>query len=95
MPQRIVFGKGLGRADVERRSAKRTVLKCPHQRILHDGGATPHVDQHGMARQGARQEYLRRTGSEFSPDRDTRPSYGKARDEWDSCKRVYDIFEEY
>ena len=48
MPQRIVFGKGLGRADVERRSAKRTVLKCPHQRILHDGGATPHVDQHGM-----------------------------------------------
>ncbi len=48
-----------------------------------------------MARQGARQEYLRRTGNEFSPDRDTRPSYGKARDEWDSCKRVYDIFEEY
>ncbi len=47
-----------------------------------------------MARQGARQEYLRKTGSEFSPDRDTRPSYGKARDEWDSCKRVYDIFDD-
>ena len=46
-----------------------------------------------MARQGARQEYLRKTGKEFSPDRDTRPSYGKARDEWDACKRVYDIFE--
>ena len=46
-----------------------------------------------MARQGARQEYLRKTGREFSPDRDTRPPYGKARDEWDSCKRVYDIFE--
>ena len=47
-----------------------------------------------MARQGARQEYLRKTGNEFSPDRDTRPSYGKARDEWDACKRVYDIFKE-
>ena len=46
-----------------------------------------------MARQGARQEYLRATGREFSPDRDTRPSSGKARDEWDACKRVYDIFE--
>lgn len=46
-----------------------------------------------MARQGARQEYLRKTGREFSPDSDTRPSYGKARDEWDACKRVYDIFE--
>ena len=46
-----------------------------------------------MAQQGARQEYLRKTGREFSPDRDTRPSYGKARDEWDACKRVYDIFE--
>ena len=46
-----------------------------------------------MARQGARQEYLRKTGREFSPDRDTRPSTGKARDEWDACKRVYDIFE--
>ena len=45
-----------------------------------------------MARQSARQEYLRQTGNEFSPDRDTRPSYGKARDEWDACKRVYDIF---
>ena len=46
-----------------------------------------------MARQGARQEYLRKTGRHFSPDSDTRPSYGKARDEWDACKRVYDIFE--
>jgi len=46
-----------------------------------------------MARQGARQEYLRKTGREFSPDSDTRLSYGKARDEWDACKCVYDIFE--
>ena len=46
-----------------------------------------------MARQSARQEYLSKTGREFSPDSDTRPSSGKARDEWDACKRVYDIFE--
>ena len=45
----------------------------------------------GQARAYARQQYQKATGNTFSPSNP--PSSGtSARDSWDSCKRIYDIF---
>lgn len=45
----------------------------------------------GQARAYARQQYLKVTGDTFTPSNPPR-SGTKARDSWDSCKRIYDIF---
>ena len=46
-----------------------------------------------MAKMRARQEYQNSTGRTFSPNNP--PSYGSsAREAWDACKKVYDIFGE-
>lgn len=47
----------------------------------------------GQARAYARQQYLKATGDTFSPSNPPR-SGTRARDSWDSCKRIYDIFGE-
>ncbi len=49
--------------------------------------------QASMAKAYARQEYIRDTGRNFDPT--SRPSYDSgARDAWDACKKIYDIFGE-
>lgn len=45
----------------------------------------------GQARAYARQQYLKATGDTFTPSNPPRCGT-KARDSWDSCKRIYDIF---
>lgn len=45
----------------------------------------------GQARAYARQQYLKETGDTFSPSNPPR-SGTKARESWDSCKHIYDIF---
>ncbi len=45
----------------------------------------------GQVRAYARMQYQKATGNTFSPSNS--PSSGtSARDSWDSCKRIYDIF---
>ena len=46
--------------------------------------------QASVAKFYARQEYQKTTGKTFDPDR--RPYGGREREQWDACKRIYDIW---